>query len=485
MAYCLLVFCLRNKDSEGKQQELEMTEEPDGLEDKENERKKGRHCVQEILSAQSMAEVDILQVHGNEDFFHQVGFCLLGLKKQSEKERSLDDIRKFCTTILYLELQYHCSSTACHQSLKNKLSTNQYMILVENSRVSLKLRCLQIYYYIRNSIGKPSMSENEENGFCNWESISTSIIRMFKLVRRHIDPVKDLYILFQCISLISFTTLCDPEFFDYFSSQFVYLWALSVFVPFTMSTLRNIIKAPLLCFGSDIDPCALKLSALRKNMLRITFASLLFPFCMGMAFLGDEREKEKLFDEAAKYLKALKMKGESRIIENRMLTKMKNIENNRKIILNIERLETFETSVQLILQAIMLVLYQSKTKTTRGLEAFFGQDQDSYTAVYISNLVFLVLSIFFSGMKTMSNIVSSKTRQVGDAFSLLSKGLTAFRALLTNTIRTFCVLFYFAPFLGLWDIYYHLQVRLRFGFSILFDLKLKSRHFDLENIIYK
>ena len=205
MAYYLLVFCLRNKDSEGKQQELEMTEEPDGLEDMENE----RHCVQKILSAQMMAEVDMLQLH----FFDQIGFCLLGLKKQSEKERSLDDIRKVCTTILYLELQYHGSSTACHQSLKKKLSTNQYMILVEHSKVSLKLRCLQIYYYIRNSIGKPSMSENEENGFCNWESISTSIIRMFKLVRRHIDPVKDLYILLQCISLISFTTLCDPEFF--------------------------------------------------------------------------------------------------------------------------------------------------------------------------------------------------------------------------------------------------------------------------------
>ena len=448
----LVGFCLRNKDDD-KKQEFQMIEEP---EDKENERKKEILCVQEILSAQKMTEVESLlrkisQIHQN---FQQIGFCLLGLKKQSEEYRSLEEIRKFATTILLLEMKHHGSSTDCHRCLKTNLNRNEYILLIENSSFSWKLWCLQKYYDIRNCFGKPNQPENGK-GCEIGKSIWKILKRLKNLSITQLDLVKDVLILVILVNLTSLATLSDPQFFSYFSTQFIILWALSVFVPITMSTLRNIFLNPLLTFGTNVEPCCL--TPFKKNLLRLALAIIFFPFVMGLVFLGDEIEKEKLFDEGLKFLNAMKMNLDSRNVETRMRSQIENIEKNKMLILNIKKLEVTETSLQIILQVIMLVLFHSRTKTNRGLEAFFGVEQETYTAIYISNTVFLFLSIILSIKKTVFNIVSSKSSQ-DEASSTLGKLLIALRALITNTVRTMCVIFFFTPYLGLWNIFQHLQV---------------------------
>ena len=102
----------------------------------------------------------------------------------------------------------------------------------------------------------------------------------------------------------------------------------------------------------------------------------------------------------------------------------------------------------------MLLIYYSTTKTTRGLETVFAKDGSGL----VSNQVFLIISILFSSKKSVFNILKTKKEIFGDVLGFKSKIILGLRALLTSAVRTTCVLAFFTPYLGLWDIYQHLKV---------------------------
>ena len=175
-----------------------------------------------------------------------------------------------------------------------------------------------------------------------------------------------------------------------------------------------------------------------------------FPLVMGMTYLREEKLKEKQYRNGLKFLKNSKMKMETEDIEHQISIQNEQIKRNKILILNILRLETVETSIQTLLQVTMLALYSSNTKTTSGLEAYFGSDLNK------GNLVLLIMSLVWSISKGMRNIIKAKAKEAGAAITLPAKIIIGLRALLTNLMRTVSILCYFSPFLGLWNIFYHL-----------------------------
>ena len=151
------------------------------------------------------------------------------------------------------------------------------------------------------------------------------------------------------------------------------------------------------------------------------------------------------------------------------------LEESKEALLTFKRNElSIENSIQIPIQVIMLLLSPAYTTypTHSGLQAVFQKDfaiqkeiQSRFETLSgyesTNNLTFnltqwfLVLSIMWS-MKTMGmTYFKLKARGKMEMLALPAKVLLAFRSLLVYSVRLSCVVAFFGPFLGLFNVLAH------------------------------
>ena len=336
--------------------------------------------------------------------------------------------------------------------MKRMLSPAEYATLNANATKSFSVKIKETYFPVMKKINQACCpaKKQDKKGFGKRFWIQTK--RFVKVAALHLDLTKDFMLLLLLLNVLGDAQiLFDPNFFHLFQTQFVWAWLLSIAIPYVLSAVRISSTNPYLCFGLVEKAASF---TWEKRFIQMLEATLLMPLLMAMALFAAEEEKEKMMNEAEKFLEAQKKNFPAERIQERINKMRQYIKKAKTEILMIRRLETIENSLQIILQGSMLLIYYSTTKTTRGLETVFAKDGSGL----VSNQVFLITSILFSSKKSVFNILKTKKEIFGDVLGFKSKIILGLRALLTSAVRTTCVLAYFTPYLGLWDIYQHLKV---------------------------
>ena len=420
-----------------------------------------KNLVQEIIGVETSEDFEILlpkmkinHEMNTESYGRLVGNTLLGLRKRSEEERSLSDIRKFCKILQCSEYRMHDTQAEAHMCLKKMLSPFEYTVFSSHVTMTISARLMESYFSIMNRISQkccPAKTKNENSPMKRFWIQTKRVVKVSAL---HLDLTKDCLILWLLLNIHGDTDiLFDPNFVHLFQSQFVWAWLLSIAIPYVLSAVRIFSTNPFLCFGSRLEKKA-TFFTWEKTLVQILEATILMPLLMAMTLFAAEEEKEKMMKEAERFLEAQKINFPTERIQERINDMREYILKAKTEILMVRRAETIENSVQIILQGSMLMIYYSTTKTTRGLEAAFARDGNDF----VSDQVFLITSIVFSSKKSVFNILKTKKEVFGDVLGFKSKIILGMRAFLTSVVRTICVLGFFTPYLGLCDIYQHLKV---------------------------
>ena len=386
-----------------------------------------------------------------------VGLVLLGLKKKSEEEKILTQLKTFCKFLQNLESRIHNTNADAHLCLKQNLKSSEYAIYANFSSSSLSSRLLEFYYRImRTHLPCCTSPELEKPGFV--KKLWIQLKKMLKIAMLNLDVIKDTWIMIILVKASGgILVFVDSAFFYIFQVQFVIHWFLSIAIPCAFNTARILFTNCYSCFGAIVDHHSKNLNIFKKLAIQLLSGLVLFPLLPGMILFGREEEKEKLSKEALKYMIALRENTPTDSIKKSFNRIKAYLEKTNQMILNIRRLESLENSCQIILNAVMLLLFYSTTNTKSGLQTIFGQ-KNKNPIMKISNEIFLVLSILLTLNKTTRTILKTKKEEIGDVMGFKAMVIIGLRGFLTSIIRTLCVISFFTPHLGLWNIYHHLEV---------------------------
>ena len=396
-----------------------------------------------------------------------VGLVLLGLEKRSEEEKILTQLRMFCKFLQNLESRIHDTNAEAHLCLKQNLKSSEYAIYANHLDISLSSRLLEFYYQImRDYLPCCTSPDKEKPGFL--KKLWIQLKKMLKIAMLNLDVIKDTWILIILVRASGgIPVFVDSAYFYIFQVQFVIHWLLSITIPCAFNTARILYTNPYLCFGATVDHRSKNFNIFQKLAIQLLCGLVLFPLLPGMILYGSEEEKEKLSKEALEYIKALRENTPTDKIQNikKSLNRIRAyLEKTKLVILNIRRLESLENSCQIILNAVMLLLFYSTTNTKSGLQSIFGEENKN-PIMKISNEIFLVLSILLTLNKTTRTILKTKKEEIGDVMGFKTKIILGLRGFLISSIRTLCVISFFTPHLGLWNIYHHLEVIISFCYQ--------------------
>ena len=264
-----------------------------------------------------------------------------------------------------------------------------------------------------------------------------------------------------------------------FVSTLAWLLLSSVLLPLLLSGVETAWRRPLVFLGSGgwarytaNPPSDRKLRAMR---IFNVVCCVILPAVLINAKEEAKAKKEQLLAEVKNQYdnpKEAKVQGD---LHQMLRDTDSYLEESKKTLLTYKRNElSFENSIQITIQVLMLLLSPAYTSypTHSGLQAVFQKDfviqkelqsrieslsgHDSSTELSF-NLTewFLVLSILWS-MKTMGTTYV-KTKAVGkvEILGMPGKLLLAFRSLLVYSVRLTCVVAFFGPFLGLFNVLAH------------------------------
>ena len=171
-----------------------------------------------------------------------------------------------------------------------------------------------------------------------------------------------------------------------------------------------------------------------------------------------EKSKEKLqklLEEGEKEFKANGAVSNAIVREQRKLKLF--IEDSRSGLLLFKRNEmSMEISLQMSLQAIMLLLNLTTTPIVGGFQSVFNEDFTTQTTL-IGNYTstFLLASIMWSFRTSGFTYRDIKIEEKREFISFPAKLVLFLRSLLVSSIRIGCFIFFFAPNLGLFNLAAH------------------------------
>ena len=378
----------------------------------------------------------------------QAGLVFLKIIDKRKAEENLYEIKKFSKAMLAIEQDIHTTNREAHLCLKKKLQPKEYDFFSEFSNKTYTQRL------VRPSVRSVSSNQNEDSIA---KKVWIQLKKILMVANLHKDMAKDLLILIILVQATGhISTFFDPDFYTLFAPQFVWIWFISITIPYILNMARTIYTNSFASFGSTVDANAKNFSKQKRYTIKFLILSILWPILPAMLLHSIEDEKEKRSKEARNYLEALKENQSTETIKENINRRKEYIKKSKKENLSVRRMETIENGCQMCLQGLMLLLFYSTTATTTGLQSIFGKE-NSNKVVQVGNQTFLVLSILMSMNKTTNTILKTKKEQLG-LMGFKSTVILGLRGFLTSAVRTMCVISFFTPFLGLWDIYQHLEV---------------------------
>merc|ERR1719458_1607911 len=281
-----------------------------------------------------------------------------------------------------------------------------------------------------------------------------------------------------------------------FVSSLAWLLLSSVLLPLGLSGVETAWRRPLVFLGSGgwarytaNPPSSGKLWAMRVfNVICCGIA----PAVLINAKEEAKTKKEQILEKAKKQFDHPEEAGAEGDLHQQLRDIDRYLEESKETLISYKRNElSIENSIQITVQVLMLFLSPMYTSffTHSGLQAVFKKDFAIQEKIQseIENLSgyessrglsfnltewFLVMSILWS-MKTIS-MTYIKIKAVGkvEVLSLPGKLLLAVRSLLVYSVRLGCVVTFFGPFLGLFNVLAHWRAE-----KIVLDSKVFS-HFN-------
>ena len=192
--------------------------------------------VQEILEVETsedfeslVTKIQLEHSQNTENYGQLVGNTLLGLEKQSEEERSLSEIRKFCKIIQSSEYRIHESQAEAHMCMKRILSPSEYATLNTNATETMSGKIKEMYFALMNKISRKCCPAKKENKKGLGKRFWIQTKRFVKVAALHLDLTKDFLLLLLLLNVLGDAQiLFDPNFCYLFQTQFVWAWLLSI-----------------------------------------------------------------------------------------------------------------------------------------------------------------------------------------------------------------------------------------------------------------
>ena len=290
-----------------------------------------------------------------------------------------------------------------------------------------------------------------------------AIFKRFVLVSvSYMDLIKDCTLLAILVYLLQGALLTH---FTTFACQVTWHLGASIVIPLVISALQTAHHRPLLILGFlSWEHYQHSRPSRRRLWSFMVFTVFFYPLIPAILLHAREEAKQRMED----LLKHEQM-TEGEMDEFEQVSKYLN--EVRKAVLTFKRNEFgMEMVLQLTIQTVMVLLTKTISPTHTGLEAVFKEDFESQNTWLGTDLtvVFLSVSIMWSFVTSARTYIKIKTEDKKGFLSITGKLLLGLRALLTTITRVACIVIFFCPFLGLWDIMVHWtaeQVSLDLSFS--------------------
>ena len=234
---------------------------------------------------------------------------------------------------------------------------------------------------------------------------------------------------------------------DKFSGQIVFILIASIFIPLITSGIQHAIKSPFLILGFK-QKMVENANPMKKWKRKIVQCIVVCFSFLNPVMLQNVLENER--QNLMRLIKSgLTSKKQMNLIKE-MCGFCKEIKGR---LLEFRRGEfAMEIIYQLATQMSMLMLNETLTATTSGLETIFKQDTQADVA---GAQAILTLSILASFLSAVSTSIKIKKLEKDDFLSTNGKIITGLRSLLTTVSRVGCLVFFFTPFLGQLNILAH------------------------------
>eukprot|EP00092_Neocalanus_flemingeri_P014490 GFUD01015635.1.p1 GENE.GFUD01015635.1~~GFUD01015635.1.p1 ORF type:complete len:658 (-),score=149.01 GFUD01015635.1:173-2146(-) len=272
------------------------------------------------------------------------------------------------------------------------------------------------------------------------------VLRIARVASIYFDFVKDVLLFVTMVRLLGgpAALMRYPE---NFSGQVVFILIASIFTPLISSGILHAIKSPFLILGFQ-QQMAEKANPMNKWKRKIVQFSIVCCSFLNPVMLQNVLENEKR-NMTLLIKSALTSKNEMKVIKE-MSVFCKEIK--RRLIEFRKGEFAMEIIFQLATQMSMLMLNDTLTATTSGLETIFKQDTQSDVA---GAQAILILSIIGSFLSAVSTSIKIKKLEKDDFLSTTGKIITGMRSLMTTLLRVWCLVFFFTPYLGLLNILAH------------------------------
>ena len=258
-----------------------------------------------------------------------------------------------------------------------------------------------------------------------------------------------------------------------FVSSLAWLLLSSVLLPLGLSGVETAWRRPLVFLGSGgwarysaNPPTSGKLCAIR---IFNVICCAVVPAVLINAKEEAKAKKEHILEKVKHQYDHPEEAGAREDLHQKLRDTECYLEESKEALLTYKRNElSIENSIQISIQVLMLLLSPTYSTfiTHSGLQAVFQKDFAVQTEIqaWIENLSglsfnltqwFLVLSILWS-MKTISlTYVKVKAAGKVEVLALPAKLLLALRSLFVYSVRLSCVVAFFGPFLGLFNVLAH------------------------------
>ena len=232
-----------------------------------------------------------------------------------------------------------------------------------------------------------------------------------------------------------------------FSGQVVFILIASIFTPLIASGIQHAIESPFLILGYK-QKMAEKANPMKQWKRNIFQCLLVF-----LSFLNPVMLQNVLETERQNLMNLIK----SGLTSKKKMVQIKNMSlfcrEIQTRLLEFRKLElATEIIFQMATQMTMLILNETLTATTSGLETIFKQDTQKDRAGAQAILTLSILSSFFSAVSTSIKI---KKLEKDGFLSTTAKIIIGFRSLITTVLRVGCLVLFFTPFLGQLNILAH------------------------------
>ena len=376
--------------------------------------------------------------HNFQEFSHQLSVAIMTAKAMDEDEA------KYFLSILYaVELSIHGSKQEAHRCLKENMDGKLSNVLIDG-----------VYPGIIDKVTPKAIKEIIQR---NTKKItSTRLGKIMKITLKignlYLDPWKDWSILWLLIGLVGARAIFTPEFFSFYPVQIIWILGASLILPLVISSLQIAIFSPLAIFGYKIEKEKNKIPTYQIFLVRI-FTVVFFPLVPALLVLSTTEDEEKLEEFGMLLEENRAQNKDTKDVIRKMLSVQMFLKKTKKMILKIRTNKTLENYVQLVIQTLMLLLNQSSTSTTRGLEEVFGEKHENASG----SETLLYMSILLSLRSMITVRIKAKKASFDGVLPSIATLIVGLRSFLVTLLNITCVVAFFAPYMGLLHILQHLK----------------------------